>query len=286
MTFVGAIALMVLLTAAGWSVVVAARPGDLLQRALAALLGLGALGNLLPTIAELSTWRLQGFNDGQLATLGVGVVALLGLALLERIAARHGSVERQLGVQRAFLQELFETSSEPIVLLDGEGHVVQVNGAFTATFEYSPGEILGHRVDDLLAPSGRLEELREITRRLVGGKRIQLETVLRRKNESLVDVSMLAAPVRITGVSIAAFAMYRDITGVKQVEDALRQMEHAVKTMQLGVTVTDLKGRIVLRIRRTRRSTATSRRSSSARTFASSRRTSRQSRWANARSKR
>ncbi len=120
-----------------------------------------------------------------------------------------------------------------------------VNGAFTATFEYSPGEILGHRVDGLLAPSGRVEEFKEITSNLVGGKRIQLETVLQRKNGSLVDVSMLAAPVRISGVSIAAFAMYRDITGVKRVADALRQMEHAVETMQLGVTVTDLKGQIV-----------------------------------------
>ena len=175
----------------------------------------------------------------------MSIVALLGLALLERITDRHGSVERQLGVQRAFLQELFETSSEPIVLLDTEGRAVQVNGAFTATFEYSPGEILGHRVDGLLAPSGRVEEFKEITSNLVGGKRIQLETVLQRKNGSLVDVSMLAAPVRISGVSIAAFAMYRDITGVKRVADALRQMEHAVETMQLGVTVTDLKGQIV-----------------------------------------
>jgi diguanylate cyclase (GGDEF)-like protein/PAS domain S-box-containing protein len=245
MTIVGALALLILLTAAGWSVVVAARPGDLWHRAFASLLGLGALGNLLATIAQLETWRIRGFNDGELATLGVGVVALLGLALLERITARHGSVARELGVQRAFLQELFETSSEPIVLLDSEGQAVQVNGAFTATFDYSIGEILGHHVDDLLAPSGRLEELREITKNLVGGKRIQLETVLRRKSGSLVDVSMLAAPVRIPGVPIAAFAMYRDITGVKRVEDALRHMEHAVETMQLGVTVTDLKGRIV-----------------------------------------
>ncbi|MEE8544167.1 MAG: PAS domain S-box protein, partial [Gammaproteobacteria bacterium] len=245
MTLVGALALLILLTAAGWSVVVAGRPGDLRHRALAALLGFGALGNLLPAIAQLDTWRFQGFNDGQLSTLGVSIVALLGLALLERITARHGNVERQLGVQLAFLQELFETSSEPIVLLDSEGQAVQVNGAFTATFEYSPGEILGHRVDEMLAPSGRVEELKDISTNLIGGKRIQLETVLRRKNGSLLDVSMLAAPVRITGVSIAAFAMYRDITGVKRVADALRQMEHAVETMQLGVTVTDLKGRIV-----------------------------------------
>jgi len=245
MTLVDTIALLVFFTAAGWSAVVVSRPGDIPHRVLAALLGLVVVGHLLVTVAQIDSWSIESFGIGQLSTLGTGIVALLGIIFIEQIAKRHGSVARQLGVQRAFLQELFETSSEPIVLLDGEGRVVQVNGAFTATFEYSPGEILGHEVDGLLAPSGRLEELREITRSLLGGKRIQLESVLRRKNGSLVDVSILAAPVRITGVSIAAFAMYRDITGAKRVADALRQMEHAVETMQLGVTVTDLKGRIV-----------------------------------------
>jgi diguanylate cyclase (GGDEF)-like protein/PAS domain S-box-containing protein len=245
MTPVGALALLVLLTAASWSVVVAARPGDMRHRGLAALLGLVVLAHLLPTIAQIQSWGLVAGGGNQLPTLGVGVLALLGIVLLDRISTRHGSVQRRLGVHRAFLEELFETSGEPIVLLDEAGRVVQVNGAFTAIFEYSPGEVLGRPVDELLAPSGRLEELRQITRSLLSGKRIQLESVLQRKNGSLVDVSILAAPVRIAGVSIAAFAMYRDITGVKRVEDALRQMEHAVATMQLGVTVTDLKGRIV-----------------------------------------
>lgn len=245
MTPVGALALLVLLAAAGWSVVVAARPVDMRHRGLAALLGLVVLAHLLPTIAQIESWGITAGGADQLPTLGVGLLALLGMFLLERISTRQGTVERELGVHRAFLEELFETSGEPIVLLDEAGQVVQVNGAFTATFEYSPGEVLGRPVDELLAPSGRLEELREISRRLLAGERIQLESVLQRKHGSLVDVSILAAPVRIAGVSIAAFAMYRDITGAKRIEDAFRQMEHAVATMQLGVTVTDLKGRIV-----------------------------------------
>jgi diguanylate cyclase (GGDEF)-like protein/PAS domain S-box-containing protein len=212
---------------------------------MAALLGLVILGHLLATAAEIQSWSIQSFGGDQLPILGIGVIALLGILLLDRITARHGSVERQLGVHRAFLEELFETSTEPILLLDRNGRVAQVNRAFTDTFEYTPGEILEHRVDEFLSPSGRLEELQAITRDLVAGKRIQIESVLRRKSGSLVDVSILAAPVRIAGVPISAFAMYRDITGVKRIEDSLRQMEHAVETMQLGVTVTDLKGRIV-----------------------------------------
>ena len=245
MTVVAVLALLVLLLAAGWSVVLVAHPGDTRHRVLAALLGLVVLGNLLPLTAQIGSWRLTGIGVGQLANLGVGTVGLLGVALVHRVTARYTTVERALGVHRAFVQELFETSSEAIVLLDDRGRAVQVNGAFTATFEYSPGEILGHPLDELLAPSGRQQELRAIMRDLVGGKRIQLESVLQRKSGSLVDVSLLAAPVRITGVSIAAFAMFRDITGAKRIEGALRQMEHAVQTMQLGVTVTDLKGRIV-----------------------------------------
>jgi diguanylate cyclase (GGDEF)-like protein/PAS domain S-box-containing protein len=245
MTFVGALALLILLAAATWSVVVAARPGDIRHRGLAALFGLVVLVHVLTLVSLIESWTIRSFGIGQLSTLGIGGVAILGIVLLDRMTTRHGSVERQLGVHRAFLEELFETSSEPIVLLDRNGRVAQVNRAFTATFEYTPGEILEYPVHELLAPSGRMEELRAITTDLIAGKRIQVESVLRRKNDSLVDVSILAAPVRIAGLPISAFAMYRDITGVKRIEDSLRQMEHAVETMQLGVTVTDLNGRIV-----------------------------------------
>jgi PAS domain S-box-containing protein len=241
MTFVGALALLILLAAATWSVVVAARPGDIRHRGLAALFGLVVLVHVLTLVSLIESWTIRSFGIGQLSTLGIGGVAILGIVLLDRMTTRHGSVERQLGVHRAFLEELFETSSEPIVLLDRNGRVAQVNRAFTATFEYTPGEILEYPVHELLAPSGRMEELRAITTDLIAGKRIQVESVLRRKNDSLVDVSILAAPVRIAGLPISAFAMYRDITGVKRIEDSLRQMEHAVETMQLGVTVTDLR---------------------------------------------
>ncbi|MCZ6917099.1 MAG: EAL domain-containing protein [Gemmatimonadetes bacterium] len=246
MTPVSILILLILSAAAGWSGYLVVRTAEGRLRLLAGVVGLVVLGYLIPLIVAIESWTIRWtFAPAELLGLGMAAAGLLGLGLLDRVTSGHHQVSRQLGLQNAFLQELFDTSAEAIVLLDAEGRALKANPAFTAIFGYDSGELAGQLVHELIVPEDGLEQAARMIKTVLGGKKVERESVLRRKDGSQLNTSILGAPMRMVDGPIAGFTMYRDITGLKRAEDAFRQMEKAVETMQLGVTVTDLQGRIV-----------------------------------------
>ena len=177
------------------------------------------------------------------------MVSLLALAIAAGwaivLTVRQSSAARQISEHRAFIEELFATSTEGIALLDEAGRVIEVNGAFSEVLGYPEAEVTGRPIADLLSAGNGGPAHSEIIRRIVAGEKVESETVIRHHNGTTVPVSILGAHVRIPDKPIAAYIVYRDVTTRKQVENAFRQMEKAVGTMQLGVTITDLDGRIV-----------------------------------------
>jgi diguanylate cyclase (GGDEF)-like protein/PAS domain S-box-containing protein len=239
MTLITFVSLLPVLAAAGWSGALLARRDDWRHRLLAAGLLLLALGQLASLALRTEAWL------GGLPALGLSVVALLTVALLDRSIVRHRGVERDFGVERAYLEELFDRSLEAIALVDNEGRALRANSGFTALFGYRAEEIRERSIDELLAPSQRLGEALAVTRQILAGEKVGFESVFRRKNGAPVDVAVVCTPVRVAGRQIAAFLMFRDITMPRRVDIAFRRLEKAVENMQLGVTVTDLVGRIV-----------------------------------------
>ena len=78
-----------------------------------------------------------------------------------------------------FFDELFETSTEAIVLLDEEGRALKTNTAFGDLFGYSSQEVTGTAIDELLAPSNAREEALAATRRAVTGhKEVEHSTTI------------------------------------------------------------------------------------------------------------
>ena len=127
--------------------------------------------------------------------------------------------------EKAFLDQLIETASEGIVVASHDGHVLRINDEFQRMFGYSSQEALGRSIDDLVAPDGHRESASAITDDVTGGKRMDFEAQRRRKDGSIIDVSVIASPIVIDGEQVAAYAIYRDITDRKQTEKALRTSE-------------------------------------------------------------
>jgi two-component system cell cycle sensor histidine kinase/response regulator CckA len=121
-------------------------------------------------------------------------------------------------IQRVHLEQLVENAPEAITLLDAQGRVIRINSEFTRMFGYSAAESLGKKVDALIVPPDRHAESSAMDQKLARGQKVSVETKRRRKDGSLVDVSILGTPVNLGNGQVALYAIYRDISERKRAE--------------------------------------------------------------------
>lgn len=134
---------------------------------------------------------------------------------------RTGSLYDEMRGHATFLEELLDSAPEAIAIVH-RGKILHVNHEFTRLFGYSAQESVGRNLDEMLVPEGRMHESEMLALALEETGRGFLETVRRTKAGELVDVSVLAAPVRIGGDQVGVFVSYRDIRQQKQVEARLQ----------------------------------------------------------------
>ena len=135
---------------------------------------------------------------------------------------RHKKSEDEIWIQKTYFQRLFNSAPEAIVLHDNNDLIVDVNEEFTRLFGYSREEAIGKPINELVASEDYLDEATEVSERVISGERIELETKRKRKDGSLIDVSILGAPIIHGGKQVGDFAIYRDITERKKSEEELR----------------------------------------------------------------
>ena len=140
------------------------------------------------------------------------------------ITERKKAVEA-LAVEKAYLEQLFESAPKAVVVVDNDSRVLRANSEFTRMFGYALDEALGRSIDELLAPEDLREEAFSLTKRVIGGEGVALESVRQRKDGTLVDVSILGTPVKVNGGQVVVYAIYRDITERRRAEEALRASE-------------------------------------------------------------
>ncbi|MFQ5705369.1 MAG: PAS domain S-box protein [Gemmatimonadales bacterium] len=134
-------------------------------------------------------------------------------------------------LERAYFEELFQSSPEAIVLVDIESRVLRLNREFTRLFGYTPEDLIGKSVDLALAPEEMRAEAGAFTTRVAMGERLSVNTVRKSKDGRLIDVSLLAAPVFTEQGQVATYAIYRDITDQRKAETELRQSEARYKNI-------------------------------------------------------
>lgn len=160
-----------------------------------------------------------------LSDLGVSLFAIAAVWGLGGSLRLQQHAMQALARERAMFEQLFESAPEAIVLLENDGRIRHTNGEFTRLFGYTAAEAAGRALDELVAPEGRLEEATDATATVAEGGRVAFESVRRRKDGSLVDVSVLGTPIHVDGGQVAVYGIYRDITGRKRGEAALRESE-------------------------------------------------------------
>src|SRR5215469_3140729 len=129
----------------------------------------------------------------------------------------------QLTTQKAYLDDLFALVPEAIAMVDGDGHVMRINGEFSRIFGYTSAEATGRSLHELVVPEDLRGEGVEFAKQVAERREIlNTETIRQRKDGSRVPVSIVGVPALPGENSISGWVIYRDITRRRQLEDQLK----------------------------------------------------------------
>jgi PAS domain S-box-containing protein len=151
------------------------------------------------------------------------------LGIVEEITQR-----KEAEATRSRLSAVIESSDDAIITKTLDGIITSWNPAAQRIFGYSANEVLGKPVT-VLIPADHLDEEPAILERLRRGDRIDhYSTVRRRKDGTLIDVSLSVSPIKdFSGRIIGASKIARDVTAQKRAEEALRDQNRVLELLEV-----------------------------------------------------
>ena len=145
--------------------------------------------------------------------------------------------------QLALLAAVVESSNDAIITKDLNGIITSWNGGAQNIFGYTREEAIGNSVT-MLMPPDRVNEEPQILERIRRGEKVgHFETVRRRKDGTLIDVSLTISPLRnARGEIFGASKVARDITERKRTHGDLARLAAIVETSDDAIITKDLNG--------------------------------------------
>ncbi len=174
---------------------------------------IGVLG-----MAYVNTERRFGDNEvevlsrfAQLVSLAIDNAQLYAAAqqeINERIR-----VQDELRRQKEYLESLVSNSPVAIVVADISERILSWNPAAETLFGYSQEEVIGQTIYQAIGGTSTAHaEMQYHLGRIKQQERIQCVTQRTRKDDSLVDVEVIAVPVKVAADQMGMIAIYYDIT--------------------------------------------------------------------------
>jgi PAS domain S-box-containing protein len=250
---------------------IVASDGKLLQMNAAGLSMIGAPSaqavvgkSVYDLVAPEDRERFREFNErvcrGERASLEFDIIGLQNVRLqvethaaplthssggAVQLAVTRDISERKRAEQAALLlSAIVDSSDDAIISKSLNGVITSWNRSAERVFGHTAAEAVGQSVAALLVPQDRQNEESDILARLRRGERVDhFETKRKRKDGTLLDISLTISPVRdIDGSIIGASKIARDVTSKKQVERAALLLSSIVDSSDDAILSKDLNG--------------------------------------------
>lgn len=174
-------------------------------------------------------------KDGREMPVSISIAPLYLKQRWHSVAILHDMTEHQLAeTTRRQLADIVKSTTVSIVGEDLDGVVTSWNLGAQNVYGHTADEMIG-RSGAVLIPEERQAELDACIAKIRRGEEVpRFETVRRRKDGRLIDVSLALSPIRnghgeLAGIS----AVGHDITAIKQAEHELRRANHALQTRSI-----------------------------------------------------
>jgi PAS domain S-box-containing protein len=160
-----------------------------------------------------------------------------------KIAQTENDERKRAERAALLLSAIVDSSDDAIISKDLNGVITSWNKSAQRLFGYTAEETVGRSIT-ILIPPDRLEEEPQILARLRRGERVDhFETIRRRKDGTLLEISLTISPVRdADGTVIGASKIARDITHSKRFERANRLLSAIVDSSDDAIISKDLNG--------------------------------------------
>jgi len=205
----------------------------------------GVLATILSGLAAWFVFIPAGFDSVFVWQEGFSVLAfsLVSLLLVGLVTALNSALDRLLveikqrrdnELAALRLAAIVESSGDAIVTKDLNAIIASWNKGAERLYGYTADEVIGKPVTILMPPE-RYDEEPTILERIRRGERVEhYETIRRRKDGTLIDISLTVSPLRdAAGKVIGASKVARDISerkrAAEQQEMLTREMSHRVK---------------------------------------------------------
>jgi len=149
--------------------------------------------------------------------------------------------------ERERFRALFENMSDAVAWIEYHGEtpvITQANSTFIDFFQAPGQDVIGEPIDQIVAGENRRNDAEELSRRVKAGEQLQAE-IVRDTVDGPRTFQWEAVPLMDYGTNSndQAFAVYRDITRLRQRETELERYETIIEALGDPVYAIDADGR-------------------------------------------
>jgi PAS domain S-box-containing protein len=142
--------------------------------------------------------------------------------------SKEAELERRASELR--FRQVWEATSDAMVLSDGEGVVLDANPAYLQLYGYTAEQVIGHSFALIFSPDAREAALAQYKQIFASEEHPPaFESVVQHADGSQRIVESRATFLRIDGQRTAMLSTIRDITERKQTEEALRHLNETLE---------------------------------------------------------